>query len=542
MAGAVKTFFSKVKQASNPYSLEGGKLTVHLNPFTFGRRLLPDSYDHSIKTMKRDLVRLNLPPKIQQRHIEDLLNGKHLSQDDIVLLLKSGRFSGANEETLAMALDSQEHIVKILTCFDAATANRRPIEDLRTRGKLAVKLNNQNLLAVLGYGMEIDFGNDLELVARRLEADVNIHKALELAGIKTDSRYSDGKVVNRELMKILLETALEKVLYPNELSNTDAKGVIMNQSCDIADALNGVGGIPEASDGQFAKADGNSPLFERFLKAVGNINLPSGVAILTQLGGEPRKAALMVLFPPAPHPHPDLLSAFLANDAYSEHLTADELMHIAKILIDSNQPELVECALAHMNLPDKVWLELLKATCKTDLLGALDTLARLHRAILMRFVNSETGKGRIPKESMIALESDLQEAAAYVGMLVEESQAANPQSVASVAQALELIRRHSRDETMFAMHFKRMLLEGAIENALSKRSLLGPSDHTKATVNGLVGIMASIGCSTHIYEDDARTKLTTYGRILEEVGRIMGLISPATVELWLREPGENIVK
>jgi len=51
-----------------------------------------------------------------------------------------------------------------------------------------------------------------------------------------------------------------------------------------------------------------------------------------------------------------------------------------------------------------------------------------------------------------------------------------------------------------------------------------------------------MGCSMSTYEDGARTKPTTYGRILEEVGRITKLGSPAAVELWLREPGNDIVK
>ncbi len=407
MAGAFKKFFDN---AGNPYSVENNKLATHCNPITgFKRRLFP-GLEYEIQIMKRNLITIDVPLDTKEKQINALLRGGRLSQDEIVLFLKSGRMADPEvEEPLAMGLTSQEHILRVLTAFDAATPNRRPIQNLRTRGELAVKLDNQNLLAVLEDWMEIGFGNDLKSVAARLEPEVGIEKAVELIRtIKTDPRYSDGGVVNRGIKKILLESALEKALNLDSRPSKDAMLEIAKQWRGIVAALEDVGGIPAAAEGQFAKVDGQPPLFERYVRAVSDVSFMDGMDLLGQLQGEVRKAALFAILPPSGSANPEALCAFLSDGEKTAHFTPEELMHVAKQLIRAkNADGLVEEALKNQQLPDNVVLGLLKAKYavkETDSKTAVNlNMLEAQFEFLLRMASP------LPKAVILEIESGLQE-------------------------------------------------------------------------------------------------------------------------------------
>jgi len=248
MGGAIKTF---VRNISNPYSFEGGKLTTHRNPFTAFKSRFSPSDDHALKVMKRDLLIREMPLQAKKEQIGALLSGKNLSQDEIVFFLKHGSI------------------------------------DSKTRQNLLLELGP---LAIVEYDIVPISPRDLETVAKRLQPRVNIEKALELVKIKTPG----GEVLHKELKKMLLENALKEVLCLNALGDAGAKAVIENQWLEIAKALKDVGGIPDVVDDNFPYVNGKA-LFERFLIAVGKNSFKDSLGILDLLEKKQRSVALRIL-------------------------------------------------------------------------------------------------------------------------------------------------------------------------------------------------------------------------------------------------------
>ena len=111
-----------------------------------------------------------------------------------------------------------------------------------------------------------------------------------------------------------------------------------------------------------------------------------------------------------------------------------------------------------------------------------------------------------------------------------------------IPNALDLIGQKGK---VANKELKRMLLELALDNSLSHHNLFSAADGAaiiKSQANTIISAMKRVGCDMGIHEDDARTSLTLYGRLLREVGRLTQLISTGAVESWLKEENPHIVK